>query len=279
MNRGVKVIDVRAREFDPMIVASILRDGHHDGAIAYVLRSAVPTSTCRVVYDNFRRVIDSLGSDRADDGFVRTHQVGATQFDSTGAEYARKTIDAQHAVSFLFDGISDRDASQLMMDDVLPDGLAAGAGLAFGPARFKSTYANACTVRAWLDNGEMALHPHDDISQIEHARQDHFEIERVTDVVSYNACVKAAETGGELTVWNLRPSVEFRRNQGVYDTGYPYPQSILTDVLSVRIDLKQGDCYFLNSSYLHGVQPGVGQRVTAGRFIGAVSPYRAVHWT
>jgi hypothetical protein len=88
-----------------------------------------------------------------------------------------------------------------------------------------------------------------------------------------------AGTGGEATVWDLQPSAEVRRSLGLYETGYPYPSDFVEDLRSFNLELDPGDCYFLSATFLHGVQPIAGERVTAGRFMGITGDHRVLYWT
>lgn len=274
-----RYLESSVHDFDVDIVLSMLRDGHYDGSVAYVIRSAVPADDCQTVYSNFKSIIAEKGSQRELGDIIKAAQVGSTQFLKSGQKYAESTARAQPLMLSLFDDLSAGQVSQFMLDNQLIAGFLKH-GLHFGPARFKSTYANHCTVRAWLDNGEMSLHPHEDISQVEAARADDFEIRTVEyNTMSFNVCVAHNGPGGELKVWDLRPSPDVRRSLGLYDTGYPYPLDLVEDIHSFTLVLKPGDCYFLSSSFLHGVQPTAGERVTAGRFMGLSNDNRVMFWT
>jgi hypothetical protein len=264
--------------FDVDIVLSMLRDGHYKGSVAYVIRNAVPADDCRTVYSNFKSIIAGKGSQRAFDDIIKADQIGSTQFQKAGQEYAESTARAQSLMLALFDELPADRVSQFMLDKQLLAGFLKH-GLHFGPARFKSTYANYCTIRAWLDNGEMSLHPHEDISQVEAARADEFEIQTVDNTMSFNVCVAHVGSGGETKVWDLRPSPDVRRSLGLYDTGYPYPIEFVEDLRSFTLLLNPGDCYFLSASFLHGVQRTIGERVTAGRFMGLSNDSRVLFWT
>lgn len=273
-------IESELKDFDIGIVENLLREGHHDGAVAYVIRGAVPASVCETVHANFRKIVSDEGSQRDLHDIIKADQVGSTQFKKSGHGYALNTAHVQASMLSLFDGVSAAETSRFMLDDELRAGFLARR-LHFGPARFKSTYSNHCTVRAWLVNGEMSLQPHEDISQVEAARADEFEIQTTGEnTMSFNICVRSDGTGGEVRVWDLRPSPETRRSLGLYETGYPYPAGFVEDIPSTTIELEPGDSYFLNASFLHGVHPVVGERITAGRFMGlSDEDNRVMFWT
>jgi hypothetical protein len=181
-------------DFDFDIVVRMLRDGHCQGSVAYVIRSAIPSVICRTIYSNFKSIVSQKGSHRALDDIIKADQIGSTQFQKSGQEYAESTARAELTMLSLFDDLSAEETSRFMLDDRLVPGFLE-RGLYFGPARFKSTNANYCTIRAWLDNGGMSLHPHEDISQVEMARSDNFEIHKVRNAVSFNVCVAYSGTG------------------------------------------------------------------------------------
>ncbi|ATL69772.1 2OG-Fe(II)-dependent halogenase WelO5 family protein [Nocardia terpenica] len=278
IGRDFRYSETDARNFDIDVILDLLRHGHSDGAVAYVIRGGADPLLCRSVHENFTRAIASIGSQRGPDRLVRTDQIGSTQFEKGGREYIDSTLQVQQQMLSLFDGMTPAQVSAFMLDNVLQEGFLR-RGFHFGPARYKSAYANHCTVRAWLDNGQMSLHPHEDVSQIEKVRADQFEIEAIENTISFNVCVSRTGTGGEAVVWDLRPSPEWRRSLGVFDRGYPYPLDALDDVRSISVQLEPGDCYFLNASFLHGVRPTRGERVTAGRFLGVIPGNRIVFWT
>jgi hypothetical protein len=273
-----RFVESQLQDFNVDIVLGMLRDGHYDGSVAYVIRNAVPAEDCRTVYSNFKRIIMENGSQRAFNDIIKADQVGSTQFQKSGQDYAISTARAQPLMLELFDDLSADQASRFMLDNQLRTGFLRHR-LHFGPARFKSTYANHCTVRAWLDNGAMALHPHEDISQVQAARADDFEIQTVETVMSFNVCIAHVGSGGETTVWDLQPSPAVRRSLGLYDTGYPYPVGFVEDLASLTLTLNPGDCYFLGATFLHGVQPTFGERVSAGRFMGLTEDDRVIFWT
>jgi L-isoleucine 31-dioxygenase len=273
-------LETSAAEADTEIIHDIITSGHHNGAVVYVIRGAFrPESAARVV-ENFDRLLaETSGGNRHDDGFVRTNQIGATQFSRTGEEYVREVIQTSSTSLDLLDGVS-HDEVERMFNTELLEKVFAKKGIVFRSSRFKNMPGGFCTLRRWLDNGEMALMPHEDTAQLLAARADGYEIAGARHVVSYNAAVEATDEGGSLVVWNLNPDDRCRENLGVVGTGYPYPPGELAGLESFIVQLHQGDAYFLNSSFIHGVSSlREGRRLSAGRFIGQVADDLVVYWT
>ncbi|MFG3020212.1 hypothetical protein ACGFZQ_16970 [Streptomyces sp. NPDC048254] len=75
-----RYLESSIQDFDVGIVLGLLRDGHYDGSVAYVIRDAVPTDDCRIVYSNFRSIIAEKGSQRELDDIIKANQIGSTQF-------------------------------------------------------------------------------------------------------------------------------------------------------------------------------------------------------
>jgi L-isoleucine 31-dioxygenase len=273
-------LEARAADVDSAVIYDIVTRGDHNGAVVYVIRDAFSSATATRIVDNFDRLLSSTdGGNRSDDGFVKTNQIGATQFSRGGEEYVREVIRTSLMSLELLDGVSQDEIERVFQTELL-EKIFANKGMVFRSARFKSIPAGYATLRRWLDNGQMALMPHDDTAQLLCAEKDGFEIAKAKHVVSYNAAVEANDKGGLLKVWNLNPNDQCREKLGLVGTGYPYPLAELEEVESMTVQLFEGDVYFLNSSFIHGVSSLLeGRRLSAGRFIGKVSGDTVVYWT
>ncbi|WP_147194067.1 L-isoleucine 3(1)-dioxygenase [Pantoea sp. CCBC3-3-1] len=261
------------------IVKNIILNGHHHGNVLYVIRNYAQSHVCKAVADNFNHVVTQDGGNRPDDGFVLTNQVGATQFSRNGEQYIREVNRVNQSVADLM-AVADSDSTEsLFLNSTLEAGFLE-RGIHFGPARFKNGYACFATFRRWLDNGVMSLMPHEDMAQVDFAREDDFEIAHTQTVTAYNICLEAAKGGGQLKIWNLIPDNECRARLGVTRTGYPYPPHLLENTESLAVQLNVGDLYFMNACHLHGVSSvSEGSRLTAGRFIGKLNDKKVVYWT
>jgi len=280
IEEGFSYLETSPSEVDTEVIWDIITGGDHRGAVVYVIRDAFgPESAARVVKNFDRLTHETDGGNRHDDGYVKTNQIGATQFSRSGGEYVREVIKNSPESLDLFDDVSHGEIEQLFYTELL-EKMFAEKGVVFRGSRFKNIPGGFSTFRRWLDNGEMALLPHEDTAQLLAARRDGYEIAAARHVVSYNAAVQVADRGGELVVWNLRPDDQCRENLGLVGTGYPYPLGALQGVESTTIQLRERDVYFLNASFVHGVASvQEGQRLTAGRFIGQLSDNLVVYWT
>jgi hypothetical protein len=280
IQKNFSYLETSASELDTEVIYDIITRGDHNGAIVYVIRDAFsPHSAARVV-KNFDRLLDETsGGNRLDDAYVKTSQIGATQVHRSGEEYVREVIKTLPMSLDLVEGISHEEIEQIF-NTALLERLFAKKGIVFRGSRFKNTSAGFSTFRRWLNTGEMALMPHEDTAQLLTARKDGYEIAGARHVVSYNAAVEAADEGGELVAWNLNPDDRCRENLGLVGVGYPYPIHELEGIESLTVRLRQGDAYFLNSSFIHGVtSTQAGRRLSAGRFIGTVADDLVVYWT
>lgn len=272
-------IEHEARSLDFSIVKDLLFKGDHHGSVLYVVRNAMRADSYTQLLNAFDQQLAIRGSTRENDGFVKTHQIGATQFSKSGSEYSRSILESSTITLGMFDLVDEDVIEDCFLTRSLEQ-LFLKEGMHFGPARYKNSWAAFATMRRWLDNGRMALLPHEDKAQLKFAYKDDFEIKNVDIVLAYNACLERSGLGGELKVWNLEPDESLRNDLGVSDTGYPYPLEMLESVSCISVKLNPGDVYFLNANNLHGVTSMVnGQRLTAGRFLGATSGSKVIYWT
>ncbi|MFI5635613.1 hypothetical protein ACIA8E_41090 [Streptomyces sp. NPDC051664] len=280
IEKNFSYLEVSASEVNPDVIFDIVTKGSHHGAIVYVLRDAFNPALATRVIENFDSILARTeGGNRTDDSFVKTNQIGATQFSRSGDEYVREVIQTSSISLDLFDGVAHDEIEQLFATELL-EMTFAKKGMVLRSSRFKNIPAGFCTLRRWLDNGEMALMPHDDTAQLLSARKDGYEVAGATHVVSYNAAVETSDKGGALKVWNINPDEACRERLGLVSTGYPYPIDSLDGIESLTVQLRQGDAYFLNSSFIHGVSSvQEGRRLSAGRFVGKISDDVAVYWT
>ncbi|RRZ95858.1 hypothetical protein [Erwinia sp. 198] len=265
-------------DLDLYKISKIILEGNADGRVLYIIRNAVDPAVCEKIKINFYEIMRIKGNHRPDDGFVKTEQIGSSQFHKTGMEYINATVESDADVLNLYQGMSDDVVRTLYLDKQL-ENFFSQEKISYRPSAFKSHNANFATTRRWLDNGNMSLWPHDDSAQLKFAEQDGYEIAAAKNVISSNLCVCDAANGGELKVWNCRPDDNIRKEFDVLDTGYPYPLAFADSFESFTVRLKPGDLYFLNASYLHGVTSSVeNERISSGRFIGYIDN-KVVWWT
>lgn len=263
---------------DMDLITRFILDGSIENNLLIVIRNLHSPEICAKLQRRFDDLIRAQGSDRGEDGFVRNQQIGSSQFHKTGAEYVRDTMRHAPRVLDLFGILDQAEVGSLFLDDAL-EAAFLKRGYIYRAARHLSGTANFATTRKWLNNGAMALHPHDDGAQLAFAAEDDFEIAAGRHTIAANFCIADDETGSELVVWNLKPDAKLRKSLGLEKTGYPYPLDFMRNYDSFRVKVRAGDLYFLNASYVHGVENGdTNFRITSGRFITQVSN-RVMYWT
>jgi hypothetical protein len=178
----------------------------------------------------------------------------------------------------LFSVLAPEQIGELFLDDALERAFAR-RGRIYRRAQHLGGVANFATTRKWLNNGAMALHPHEDSAQLATAAQDGFEIAGGGHTIAVNLCIADDAEGSETVLWNHCPDEAERRAFGLDATGYPYPRDYADGYDSIRVKVRRGDLYFMNASYLHGVENGdTNNRITAGRFITCVGD-KVLSWT
>ncbi len=143
--------------------------------------------------------------------------------------------------------------------------------------------AGLCTIRIWRGVGNFSLKPHDDFSQLRASEQRDFEVQAASGyaLMNLNLCIAGPRDGGAVRIWNCLPSDEDKRRLGLYETGYPYPESALEDYeyLDMRID--DGDIYIVNGAFVHAVTPfsGLSERIIMSIMMAKISDDEVVIWT
>lgn len=269
-------------EFDGRCAPSVLAEFIEQGGIGdkrlLALRGVVSEADCAALEAQFNALIAARGSKRGEDGFVRTQQIGATQFSHNGASYMREVAAQAGDVLDLFSVLPSERVADLFLDETL-EAEFARRGKTYRRARHGGGVANFASTRKWLRNGEMALHPHEDTAQLASAAEDGFEIAPGPHTIAVNLCIADDAQGSETALWNCRPTPEQRCAMGLEATGYPYPRDFADQHDSIRVKIRRGDLYFMNASYLHGVENSpTNDRITSGRFITCVGD-KVLSWT
>lgn len=283
LGKSLPVQNFRAIEFDAEIDQAILAkhimDGSTSGFPVVLIRNAVERRVCDQICANFLGLVDASGGSRSKDVVVSVSQIGAHQFDKMGSEYLRMVDKVSQQVDALFQGLTQSQRDHALCADLVHR-LAGELGVTFRPAMQDGKKSALCTARSWAAPGSNSLLAHEDFSQLSVAARDGFEITNVSSVVAYNLCL-ANETGGELVVWNLEPSLKAKEDLHVQTTGYPYPQDWLEGIPFIEIKLNPGDAYFLKANLIHAVRATPPKsRATLGRFLGWIeSGQEIVYWT
>lgn len=264
--------------YDADPIARLIEEGGVDGVRLIVLRGFASEAVCRKLETRFNRIIAETGGNRGEDGLVRNQQIGATQFQRNGEDYVRETVRHLPHVIDLFSVLPAETVRNLFFDDALERAFLK-RGKLYRQARHLGGQANFATTRKWLDNGAMTLHPHEDTAQIAQAAEDGFEIGGGRHTIAANLCIADDAEGSATVLWNHCPEETVRREMGLAKTGYPYPIDYAEQFEKVKVKIRRGDLYFMNASYLHGVENSpTNYRITAGRFITCVGD-KVLTWT
>lgn len=284
-NRGNRMFDEAElgfleieRDYDADLIARFIEDGGIDNVRLIVLRGFASEADCRKLETRFNEIVAAHGSNRGEDGLVRNQQIGSTQFQRNGEEYVRETVRHLPHVIDLFSVLGAEKVGNLFFDDALEQAFLK-RGKLYRQARHLGGQGNFATTRKWLDNGAMTLHPHEDSAQIAQGAQDGFEIGGGKHTIAANLCIADDQEGSATVLWNHCPDDAARRALGLELTGYPYPIDYADRFAKVKVRIRRGDLYFMNASYLHGVENSpTNSRITAGRFITCVG-HKVLTWT
>ena len=275
---NISCLEMEEGRFDADRIAEFIEKGALGPVRLIVLRNFVPEAACRRLEARFDEIIAAHGSNRGEDGVVRNQQIGSTQFQRNGEEYVRETARHLPNVIDLFSVLDAGTVSNLFFDDALEQAFLR-RGRLYRQARHMGGQGNFATIRKWLDNGAMALHPHEDSAQLAQGAEDGFEIGPGRHTIAANLCIADDEEGSATVLWNHCPDDATRKRMGLEKTGYPYPIDYAEQFDKIRVTIRRGDLYFMNASFLHGVENApTNRRITAGRFITCVD-HKVLTWT
>lgn len=277
-NQSIGILEFAKGAHDADLLAQFIEQGGLDGVRLIVLRDFATDEDCRRLEERFNQIIAAEGSNRGEDGLVRNQQIGSTQFQRNGEAYVRETVKHLEHVIDLYSVLDAKTVQNLFFDDALERAFLK-RGKLYRQARHLGGQGNFATTRKWLDNGAMTLHPHDDSAQVSQAAEDGFEIGSGKHTVAANLCIADDAEGSATVLWNHCPDDAVRAKLGLEKTGYPYPIDYADQFEKVRVNIRRGDLYFMNASFLHGVENSpTNYRITAGRFITCVD-HKVLTWT
>jgi L-isoleucine 31-dioxygenase len=248
---------------------------------AYIIRDYLKFGECISLKEEYTKIINETnGGNRAND-FVPVNQIGATQFTKSTPEYFNECSRTKDQIMQIIDSINDHSLKDdFLLEKSLKDELYK-YGVDFAPSSFNDQYVNQFTIRQWINSNDkgLALLPHEDLSQLNFAKLDSYEIGNVKKVIACNLCISNSK-GGELLIWDADPDLETKIKLGVENSGYPYPLELLEDTDCISIKINPGDLYFINANLIHAVKEIQGnERITLGRFMGFCADNKVVYWT
>ena len=245
------------------------------GRVAVVhVKGAASRESCRQIVKNMDA---NQGIQDRNDG-VPGQYIGSSHYRKAAREYFfESSMNRPHIQALLGDVVDPLRAVFGVLSQKLTDER--------GTLRLASTddgRANYCRALCWTGTGRYALEPHDDVGQVEHAG-DGYDLAAASryEVVALNFYPSMPEQGGDLRIWDYKPSAEEKRELGLEKTGYPYPESVLADKDYWDLGVSAGDLLLINGGYVHGVtrQSDEGRRVLLHAFVGFINDREAVWWT
>lgn len=248
---------------------------------AYIIRNFLNDGTCLKLKEQFLDIINETnGGNRAKD-FVPVLQIGATQFKKTSVEYIEECKQTKSNIDRFLSVIENEiERENFLLEKEMASEFNKEA-ISFRASKYDGNHVNRFTIRQWKNSNleSLSLLPHEDLSQLNLAKNDDYEIGDVKTVVACNLCV-SNNKGGELLIWNFEPDTQLKELLGVENCGYPYPMNLFHDKESISLQINEGDLYFINANLIHAVKEIIGvERITAGRFMGYISKDTVVYWT
>lgn len=239
---------------------------------AALFRNCLNPDRCKAAAEVF---LASPSTTRRQDD-VPARALGAFHYGKALADYFQSARDAEGTVARLTD---------LAGLDAIRRDLCSGLdrrGLQLRSAAYETNAAGAFVFRSWENSDAYSLKPHEDMAQLADPRQAGFEIQNCRRVLAANVCLQNGTDGGQVVIWNVRPSAADRSRYHIDFTGHPYPESYVEQFDRIAFAVRPGDVFLLNSGFVHavtGTTPGT-VRVTAAFFAGQLEDMETVvTWT
>ena len=239
-----------------------------------IFRGAINDEMCKITARNFW---NHLKLKKRQDN-VPSFEVGAHHFGQSLDNYFNEVQKEHDNLINLFKGTDNFLAKyQNFIRSYLHD----SCGIYFRLASHQSRQASPFVMRSLSNQEPFQLLPHEDVAQLKEPLQKGFEIQKAYDstLVSTNVCIENG-IGGELVVWEYRPTLEDRMHMHVEYSGYPYLEKNLDEFNSYKIPVYEGDIYFLNGSLVHAVKSNIlGARSIISFFSSAISKQEILYWS
>ena len=240
-----------------------VRDLLANRAVGLHIKSYLDPVDANRIKENFD-LSDAL-RDRLDN--VVAIKIGADQYAKASDQYLAEVEESSLEVSKLFHKayhIGEKARADIQAC------LHQGVGLR--RADFNGHLAGDIRGVKWLGQGEFALPPHEDFSQLSHPGQTGFEIQEVETPVAFNIYPFVAPCAGNFRAYNIQPDEGTRARLNVMHTGYPYPIESLDVFQHIDVQVESGDALLFNGRFVHGVLgkngEGSKERLLLNFFIG-----------
>ncbi len=254
------------------LVRSLIRGEY----VAIIVRDYITESDCERIQENF---INHPGIQQRKD--IPAVEIGANSYGVTTQDYF---LGSCQVMGDLWDLMTETSNPVIRALTDFQRGL--DEGVALRPAIHKGFLASPFRAVSWTggnesDENELALGLHEDVSQLSAPGLEDSEIAKIIEPIAINLYPSAAERGGELVIYDMKPNVSLRTELGLETTGYPYPKNILNDIGCQSISLDDGCLVLLRGCYIHGVRPSLGikPRILLNSFVGAINADTYVYYT
>ena len=238
-----------------------------------IFRGAINQELCQIIARNFW--IHPKLKQRKDN--VPSFEVGTHHFGKNLDQYFHEVKKENEYLDYLFQGTDNFVSKyQKFIKNYL-----SSFGITFRLATHKFEKAGSFVMRSWKNNKDFQLLPHDDFAQLLEPNQMDFEIQQVyhNQIISTNICIENG-VGGELMLWDFKPTPEEKIKLSIEHTGYPYPLDELQKYKAYTIPINTGDIYFFNSSFVHAVKINIsGHRSVISFFCGFIDKENLIYWT
>lgn len=272
--RHVEVPAFRIIKRDGLILTSDILELIFGQATALHIRGAATRETCDAIVRNFEA---SEGILERRDG-VPGRFIGSSHYKKTAdAYFAESEVNRPYINALLGDVVDPMRAIFNLLNSKLQD-----RGGTLRLAEGEKGRANVCRALCWTGQGEYALEPHDDAAQVMYAGEGFEFVNAVRRaVVAINFYPSMPDQGGDLRIWNYRPTHEEKVAAGLEKTGYPYGSDLIEGKDYWDLGVREGDLVLIDGGYVHGVtrQSDTGKRLLLHAFCGLVGAQDAVWWT
>jgi len=240
-----------------------------------IFRGVIPKEVCKKIAVNFWQ--NQLISQRLDN--VPAIYLGTYHYEKDLKTYLKEVEQTKAELLELFKGTENifnsfihRLTISLKKNNIL-----------LRIAQHKKKQAGSFLMRSWNNLGEYSLSPHEDSAQCYSLKQKGFEIQSTInyEIVAVNFCIEN-NIGGSLHYWNIQPNDNDRKNLGLEETGYPYPQDLLINYEKIVLPIYTGDIYCFNGRNIHAVDKInklSSPRSTISFFTGFKDDKTAIYWT
>ncbi len=215
--------------------------------LGVIFKRVIPQSTCQTISNEFwdHPELYVRESD------APAHYLGSFHFGKELDEYMSECSRFRDKLDTIFRGIED-PVNSLMFGLKT---LLSNDGRVIRSATWNGMSAGKFVMRAWLNQEEYSLAPHEDFAQCRVEKQRGFEIQDIPNdsaIGAFNICINNSK-GGNLKIWDYIPSDEDRVYFGTTETGSPYPPEALLDFPNLSINIEAGDVYIFDGRYVHAV--------------------------